>query len=180
MRIAIAILSLFPPLATLAGPMSGMREVALFNDAGDRYVIADIEFPDTGNGSYQINWREDLFTDHFLSMRPFRCLDGDKKIICRVPYPYENKRSISNQDLTDLEYDLLFVWKGATDYGINLWNGMYFRLHSDGDRLVGDLHELDMNLLAAPPVAGNLRPIGESDLHPADLASHWLPQMAIE
>lgn len=131
------------------------------------------------DGQYRFNLSEASFTDHFLSMRPFKCLEGSQKHWCYVPYPYENARNIQG-DLTDLEYDLLFLWKGATDYGINMWNGVYYVLRHDGEQIIGTLHEMDMDILSAPPDAGNLRPIAVDDLHESDPDSHWLPKLVIE
>ncbi|WP_415918868.1 hypothetical protein [Tateyamaria sp. SN6-1] len=145
--------------------------------AGERINIASVIVSD--GGGYTVEMAADPFADHFLSMRPFRCLEGPQKHWCHVPYPYEIARNIGS-DLTDLEYDFLFVWKGATDYGINLWNGVYYRLTPQNDQLVGVLHEVDMDALGVPPEAGNLRPITASDLHESDPDSHWLPRMVIE
>ena len=50
----------------------------------------------------------------------------------------------------------------------------------DGDRLVGAIHELDMDKLSAPPEKGNLRPLLEEDLEPGEPESHWLPKLVIE
>ena len=120
------------------------------------------------------------FEDHFLSMRPFRCLEGPERHWCHVPYPYEIERNISDT-LTDLEYDFLFIWKGATEYGINMWNGVYYKLEAEpSGRLVGVLHELDMNLLSVPPEDGVTRPLKPGDLHESEPESHWLPRMIIE
>ena len=136
--------------------------------------------PRDGATSYKIDWADDVFADHFLSMRPFKCLESAAKHWCRVPYPYEIRRSVSADDLTDLEYDLLFVWKGANEYGINLWNGVYYKLSIDGDRVAGDLHEMDMDMLGVPPDAGELRPIKAKHLEEGDPESHWLPRIVIE
>lgn len=181
MRNFIPILFLWLPLVAHGDPFAGQRDVVLLDQAGTRHIVAKIEFENMPDSySYKLAWNEEAFSDHFLSMRPFRCLEGVKKLWCRVPYPYENRREITPESLTDLEYDLLFVWKGATDYGINLWNGVYYRLTITGDRLLGSMHEMDMNLLAAPPEQGNLRPIKTQDLHEAEADSHWLPELVIE
>ena len=154
------------------------RSVYLEPATGDRIKIAEIMVED--NRDYRVTMAEEPFRDHFLSMRPFRCLEGSRKHWCHVPYPYENARNIGT-DLTDLEYDFLFLWKDATDYGINMWNGVYYRLEADDTgRLVGALHEMDMDLLSAPPDAGVLRPLRPGDLHESDPDSHWLPRMIIE
>lgn len=154
------------------------KTVYLAPASGDPVKIAEVTFAE--DRSYTIKMAEASFEDHFLSMRPFRCLEGPNKHWCHVPYPYEIHRNISD-DLTDLEYDFLFVWKGSTEYGINMWNGVYYKLQPDGDgRFVGILHEMNMDVLSAPPEQGVLRPLKPSDLHESDPESHWLPRLIIE
>ena len=160
-----------------AAPLSGTHDVFLQTAEGDRIAIASVTFGETG---YNVDINDDAFTDHFLSMRPFKCLEGPAKHWCHVPYPYEIRRVVSASDLTDLEYDFLFLWKGATDYGIDLWNGIYYRIEAEGDALVGTLHEIDMNVLAVPPEAGDLRPVKAYDIEESDPDSHWLPRLVIE
>ena len=144
---------------------------------GAALLVGSVDFEPVGDGefSYHVNWDEAKFSDQFLSMRPFKCLDGAEKQWCRVPYPYENKRRISSEDLTDLEYDLLFIWKKRGDYGIDMWNGVYYDIEASGDGLAGAMNEMDMDILSAPPEGGDLRPIGEYDLELADPDGHWLP-----
>lgn len=164
--------------AALADPLVGDRVVYLAEADGTRHEVGKITFgPD---GTYDLQWVDAPFANHFLSMRPFKCMEGPAKHWCRVPYPYDNRRNASTDDLTDLEYDLLFVWKGSGEYGINMWNGVYYRLEPDGDRLMGSLHEMDMDILSAPPDDGNLRPIQDRDLTESDPESHWLPFVIIE
>jgi len=125
-----------------------MRAVYLEDGDGARIHIADLSFDGDG---YSVAMIDAAFADHFLSMRPFKCVEGPQKHWCHVPYPYEIKRSIAADDLVDLEYDFLFIWKGATEYGINMWNGVYYRLAADGPGYVGTLHEIGLGLLAVPP-----------------------------
>lgn len=160
-----------------SGVMADTRVVYAEDGAGDRIAIATIDLTDSG--TYTIAMNDHAFTDHFLSMRPFKCLEGPSKHWCHVPYPYDIKRDISS-DLTDLEYDLLFVWKDANEYGINMWNGVYYRLSEENGVLTGELLEMDMDLLSAPPPAGELRPLRVQDLHESDPDSHWLPRVVIE
>jgi hypothetical protein len=129
--------------------------------------------------TYQVAWDETLFNDHFLSMRPFKCLEGPKYWLCHLPYGYPIQRQISKADLTDLEYDLLFIRKLPSEFGIDAWNGVYYRLNWQEDGLQGELHEVDLNLLAIPPAEGDFRPIGAMDLTPGDPQTHWLPEMLI-
>lgn len=163
-------------LAVQASPLEGTRKVYLEAADGSRIEIAQVLFL---SDTYSVDMAEAPFTDHFLSMRPFKCLEGAAKHWCHVPYPYEIRRDISD-DLIDLEYDFLFLWKGASEYGINMWNGIYYRLAPEGNRLVGVLHEIDMGLLAVPPEPGELRPVGKWDVEESDPDSHWLPRLVIE
>ena len=171
-----AVITAFLLLPSAASGFDGQREVFLVPGDGARVKIADLSISD---GTYGISMNDAVFTDHFLSMRPFKCLEGPEKHWCHVPYPYENRHDISD-DLTDLEYDFLFLWKGATEYGINMWNGVYYVIEQDGDQLVGRLHEMDMDVLSAPPAAGELRPVTMDDLEPGEPESHWLPILVVE
>ncbi|MGB0659639.1 MAG: hypothetical protein ACPGNV_05610 [Mangrovicoccus sp.] len=154
----------------------GRYVVHLTTQSEAEISVADIE---VAQGAYSLAWREEKFEDAFLSMRPFRCLFEPEVTLCRVEYPYENKREISGGSFTDLEYDLLFVWKAPGTYGIDLWNGWYFQLTPEGAGLYGALQELDLGLLAVPPEPGNLRPIKAKDLHPAEADGHWITGLKI-
>ena len=178
MRRLATICALLTATGASADPLSGDRIVYLAEADGTRHEVGKIAFG--ADGSYDLQWQDTPFANHFLSMRPFKCMEGPAKHWCRVPYPYENRRTVGAKDLTDLEYDLLFVWKGSGEYGINMWNGVYYRLEPDGDRLIGALHEMDMDILSAPPDDGNLRPIRGGDLTASDPESHWLPYVIIE
>lgn len=128
---------------------------------------------------YKIKWETAQFEDHFLSMRPFKCLSGGGKLWCHTPYPYEIKRHLSDDDVTDLEYDLIFVWKPEGKYGIDLWNGVYYQLTPTEFGWKGVMKEYDLNILGIPPKAGELRPILEKDLNEASTEDHFLPFVEI-
>ena len=137
--------------------------------------VAEITVTD---GRYSVAMEAVGFSDHFLSMRPFKCLDDPETLWCHVPYPYQIKRDVSG-DLTDLEYDFLFVWKPSGSYGIDLWNGIYYRLEDAGEGLIGHVQQIDMDVLSVPPAAGEMRPITPSDLHPGDPEDFRLPVMQV-
>lgn len=154
------------------------QSVYLQANDGTRIQIATLTTrPD---GGYSVEMAQAPFTDHFLSMRPFRCLEGPQKHWCHVPYPYALARSGPQGDPTDLEYDFLFLWKGAADYGINMWNGVYYQLEPNGAGWTGRMSELDMDLLSAPPPEGIVHPIRPQDLTEAEPEGHWLPLLIIE
>ena len=103
------------------------------------------------------------FTDEFLSMRPFRCLAGAKRMWCHLEYPYGTRGRMTAGDLLDLEYALLFLWRPYDRPSIDAWNGLYFKLAVGPDgAIAGELHEADFNVLAVPPGEPNARPIGQA------------------
>jgi hypothetical protein len=166
-----------PALAELP---TGERSIIL-SSATEKIDIGTVIFDGSGQSrKISVKIKDDLFKDHFLSMRPFKCLEG-VKFYCHLPYPYAWRGEISESDLTDLEYALLFVQKEPTAYGINLWNGIYFQLNLDAEgKISGTLHEVDMDTLASPPAVGNFRPLTEDMLTKTSDDGQWLPQVTIE
>ena len=172
--LAAGLLLAFPAFGQ-DGLADGGYRVTLEDAAGQGIEIARVTVSD---GTYSVAMTPAPFTEHFLSMRPFRCLEGADKHWCHVPYPYAIARDL-RAGAVDLEYDFLFLWKNATDYGINMWNGVYYVLGPGPGGLTGQMHEIDMDILSAPPGPGEMRPIGADDLHAADPDSHWLPVLRI-
>ncbi|MES9992786.1 MAG: hypothetical protein ABW098_12580 [Candidatus Thiodiazotropha sp.] len=142
--------------------------------------LGELNLADEGSAQrYRIEWDEAKFENHFLSMRPFKCLSHPVQLICHLPYPYEINRRISDSDLTDLEYDMLFLHKTPQEYGINAWNGLYYQFRRTENGFAGELRETDLNVLQAPPEEGDLRPIDPDALYqPSD--KHWLRRILIE
>lgn len=140
--------------------------------------MAKVAFTASEDGATNISVEldEGWFAEKFLSMRPFRCIDGDKQAVCHLPYPYALKDRITSNDLTELEYRLLFLHKGAADYGIDAWNGIYYKLSiTDKGHLMGTLHEANFNVLAVPPDDPFARPVGPADLKQGEPAHYLLP-----
>lgn len=160
---------------------SGVKGIFLKEHSGDLVQIGTIRFTRAGEGyDYSITFDDRPFEDQFLSMRPFKCLMGRVQVVCYVEYPYKNPKYIDQESLTSLEYDLLFLHKSPTEYGINLWNGNYYTLSIEGDSIVGKLSEVDMNILSAPPEDGSERPITHDDLFEADLENQRFPELIIK
>lgn len=170
-------LSLAALLLAAAPALADVRQVHLMTVDGARLTIATLD--EAEDGTYSLAFDAEKFRETALAMRSFQCLVGAETQWCHVPYPYKIRRDLSD-DLIDLEYDLLFVWKARGAYGFEMWNGIYYRLVVAGDRIEGALHEMDMDILSAAPAPGDLRPIGLADLRPGDPARHWLPRLVIE
>ncbi len=170
---------LFPVQGAWAA-LAGDYRLSLEDDQGQRQALGEVRIRKAERGfSYRIAWDDARFENHFLSMRPFKCLPHPRRMICRLPYPYNLPRLISETDLTDLEYDLLFLHKAPGEYGINAWNGLYFKLTREEGKLVGELHETDLNVLQAPPEAGVQYPIDPQQIYPASEAL-WPRRILLE
>jgi len=109
---------------------------------GEAVVIANLELAEVDG--YQLEFRDAPFTSHFLSMR----------LQCRSDYPYKKDTHISADDLGNLEYDLLSLVKQTDEFGVDFWNGRYYRLRWDGQAIVGTAVAVDMNLPASKARAG--------------------------
>lgn len=176
-------------LTVFAMPADGKRyDVKFLDNDGVALKVANLQFFADGDGfKYELNLlTKDPFKNHFLSMSPFHCItenssESDKRSLCYLRYPYQNNHRITDTDLVDLEYDLLFIRRKASQYGIDPWFGMYFKLKWEGEKLVGTFYETDLNVLAAPPEDGSYRPIDENELVEAeDPEKFWLPYLVIE
>ncbi len=180
-QLASYLLTLFFSVNTFATDvLVGTRSIALINSDGEPYEIANILFVQQSDRiTYKIELDESKFSDEFLSMRPFKCIREVKMMVCHLVYPYEKKGYITPDDLTDLEYDLLFLHKSAGEYGINAWNGLYYTLQMESDKISGQLHEVDLNILASPPEAGDIRPVTSDMLYAADPVHHMYPKLTI-
>lgn len=161
-------------LCTAHPLLQGTRSIQLISAEGDAVKIADIHFSEHAKGvQYKIELNEEHFQDEFLSMRPFKCLHLPEQMLCHLSYPYAKQGYITKDDLLDLEYDLLFLHKTPQEYGINAWNGIYYRLSlSEDQSMIGTLMEVDLNILAAPPEDGVLRPITSDMLYEAEPSAH--------
>lgn len=163
-----------------AGLPTGERRITLVSATGERLSIGRVTFtPDGDARTITVALDAPEFRDEFLSMRPFRCLPGTKEMWCHLAYPYDLKGRITAGDLTDLEYSLLFLFKPPTGYGIDAWNGLYFRLAAVDGGISGALHEVDLDVLAAPPDDRAARVITPADLTRAEAGGHRFQSIEI-
>ena len=143
--------------AYAAGP-DGQYTVTLEGHS-ESIAIGTVNFTKDGDGyRYKLTLDDSKFSDQFLSMRPFKCLDGET-MICHLAYPYEKGQRISAGDMMDLEYDFLFIARSPSEYGINPYNGRYYRLRITDNGLEGAIYAVDLDILAAPPDDGVTRPL---------------------
>lgn len=68
-------------------------------------TVAEVSFLTGSDGAYSLTYDDTLLTDHFLSMRPFKFLEGSEKLWCRIPYPYEIERRVPEGDLKEADTD---------------------------------------------------------------------------
>lgn len=172
---------ILPSLALADGLPSGQRILALVDASGNEIVIGAVLFSPTttpGQRHYELNIDHQRFTDHFLSMKEMKCLEG-KELWCRIPYPYANPQTISADDLRWLEHDLLFMFKRANEFGANFWNGIYYLLQLEDQTLRGEARAVDLNQLASPPDDQTVPPIGEYDSDKIEPGQRWLPRLII-
>lgn len=158
------------------------KTISLIDKEGNQHKVAKITFKSEADNkkSFAIDWDDSKFSEHFLSMRPFKCIDG-LQTFCRLEYPYKTRNRITDSDLQDLEYALLFLHKNQQEYGINFWNGVYYRLKKDANGVItGSVWETDMNELASPPAKEYGRPIGGADLVEGVEGKHRFPKIIIQ
>ncbi len=181
MLIPLLVWSMSLVAAEVEPALQGDKSIFLVDQDGKLLRIGSLNFrPDTDGSHYALRIESPEFRDQFLSMRPFRCIDAPKERICHQPYPYALARTVSEADLSALEYDLLFLFQTPDQYNsVDAWNGLYYRLRLSNDGLEGELQAVDLNLIMAPPEAGEKRPIKPTDLTPLASDTHTYPRLLI-
>jgi len=161
-----------------AGPLSGTKQIWLANPQGERVEFGRVTFTPQPDGSarFKLEVTGNL-GEYFLAMRPFRCLAGEREHLCW--FPYEVEPVVTEQDLTPLEYSLMFLRKKPAALHLNPADGIYYRLKVTPQGLEGKLYEVDMDPIVVPG-EDRKRPIKPGMLYETDGASHWLPRLVIE
>jgi len=177
------LLPLFAGQSAWSQDMAGSKNIILSNGAGEHVQIGTVEFKSLGEQKYSFTIDiAPALADYFLAMRPFRCLTGPVQRLCWFPVNRE-PQVITANDLTPLEYALMFMHSKPTSLNLNPADGVYYKLAWSGNQIVGRLYDVDMDPFITPdsvPLERRTRPLRESDLIPADLPSHWLPVLTIE
>lgn len=161
--------------------LEGERRITLHARDGTAHEIGRVVFQrrEGGRSGFRLQLDHTHFTDHFLSMREFKCLAGTGEILCHVPYPHQMRAEVSAADLAWLEHSLLFLYKLPNEFGAKLWNGIYFKLTLTAHGLEGVPQAVDLNLISAPPAQAEVppyRPALRDDIAPG---ARWFTKMSI-
>lgn len=179
---ALALLAiLIAPNTTYALNLSGEKIIYLHDQLGKKTPAAKIIFTPKGNViTYTIDWNHSQMKDYFLSMREFKCFEGETEVQCQVPYPYKNPQTIENNNYIWLEHSLLFLFKAPKNFGAKLWNGIYYKLSVSEQGLIGEPQAIDLNLIAAPPENIDVAPYGPEERGAMNQGARWFTKLTIE
>lgn len=158
----------------------GTKKIHLVDNKGDKYFIGTVTFSNKAEKThYQMDIEHQIFKDYFLSMKEMKCLEGPE-LWCHLAYPYSSPRNITTTDFSWLSHDLLFMYKKASQFGANFYQGIYYNFKHSSDKLIGTAMAVDLNLLAAPPQNTTLPPITAQDIDELEPANRWLPKIEIK
>lgn len=164
----------------LAWEMRGEKTLLIEPREGSPLRLGTIVFTLAGElTQFEIKLDHEVFKDYFLSMKEFKCLEGQNEIQCHVPYPYANPRTVSAADLRWLEHSLLFLFKSPQEFGAKLWNGLYYRLRLSDEGLVGTPEAIDLAQIGAPPADPSTPPYGPGERSEIAPATRWFPRLLI-
>ena len=165
-----------------AGDFPESAGIYLLDKQQQEVKIGDVTFDDLGDDKTAVHVTMDhnQFTDHFLSMRPFRCIEGPTEWFCYLEYPYKLRSIITRNDLSDLEYQLLFIRKTTAEFGIDAWNGLYYQLTLESDGSIsGTLLEGDLNSLQSPPSEDYAKPVDLGEFIEGSKTNRLFPSLRI-
>ena len=179
---ALAVACLLASSPVVAWEMTGSHAIRLHPRTGDPLVIGTADFRPVANGRYSFSIHLDhgRFKDFFLSMREFKCLEGQSEIQCQVPYPYRHPGTVAPNDLAWLEHNLLFLFKSPSEFGAKLWNGIYYRLQLTPSGLVGTPQAVDLNQIGAPPSNFDTPPFGPGERSDITAGARWFEKLTID
>jgi hypothetical protein len=171
-----------PACATTPFEFTGNKTLTAVMADGRRIQIGSVLFTPTegGKAGFRLTLKPEAFSDHFLSMREFKCLPGGPEISCHVPYPYRHPATVGPGDVAWLEHSLLFLYKTPAEFGAKLWNGVMYEMRLQGAALVGTPKAVDLNEISAPPNPLSVPPFGSARRHDLPAEARWLRRLVIE
>ena len=170
------------PLAAAAPDLAGSKTLTLHSRDGRATAIGTVRFEPRADGSsaFSIDLDHAVMKDHFLSMREFKCAEGEGEITCHVRYPYPQPGVVRAGDYAWLEHSLLFLYKQPRDFGAKLRNGLYFKLEGGDKGLVGTPQAVDLTVIGVPPddpTVPPYKPALRDDIAPG---ARWVTRLTIE
>ena len=168
------------PIQACAFDLQGTKHVVAHTMDGKDIAIGTVTFTPQGDkATYQLDMDMSRFKEFFLSMRPFKCLEGPD-IWCYVPYPYAHPHIVSATDYAWLEHDLLFFWKTPQSYGAKMNNGLIYALAATDKALVGKPQAISLDRIASPPDDLETPPYQAADRDDIEAGSRWIESLRIE
>jgi len=166
--------------SVMANPaLEGEKHIYLVDKQGVEYPIGTVTFAASDTDiRYSLHMEHERFKDFFLSMKEMKCLEGPE-LMCHLPYPYQQPRTVTERTLGWLSHDLLFMYKQPAEFGANFWNGVYYQLHVEDGVIKGKAQAVDLNMLASPPDDLSVLPFGEWDREELEPKNRWLPFIEI-
>lgn len=163
-----------------AWDLAGTKQLVLHGKDGSQAEIGTVTFSAAADGThFKLDMDHRQLKDYFLSMREFKCREGESELLCHVPYPYRNPGTVSRDNLAWLEHALLFFFKSPRDFGAKLWNGIYYKLELTEQGLVGTPQAVDLNLIGAPPADLNVPPYGPTERSEMPPGVRWFDRLTI-
>lgn len=171
-----------PGAPAAAQGLEGRKAITLLTAEGTTLRIGTATFERSAGAAYRfsLSFDDKLFTDHFLSMKEFKCIGGPTELMCHVPYPYPSGGTVTDTDLAWLEHALLFMFKRPSEFGAKLWNGVYFQLTRTPRGLAGVPQAVDLNHISAPPADLTVPPFKRSLRDDYPPHARWIRSLTIE
>lgn len=178
--LVVSVLAAAFPVQSFAFDATGTRHIVAHTKDGKDIAIGTVTFTPQGEKTtYRLDMDMTPFKEFFLSMRPFKCLEGPD-IWCYVPYPYEHPHVVTATDYAWLEHDLLFFWKTPDSYGAKMNNGLIYALTPSGKALVGKPQAINLDKIASPPDDRKTPPYVAADRDDISDGSRWIESLRIE
>lgn len=170
------------PRPSLAWDMQGTKVLSAHTRDQQRIELGTVRFErqEGGRTAFAIALDHKKFTDHFLSMKEFKCLGGPDEIFCHLPYPYRQPGTVGANDFAWLEHSLLFLFKLPREFGAKLLNGIYFRFEPSERGLIGKPQAIDLNHISAPPDKPELPPFNPATRSDIPPGARWIEYLSIE
>lgn len=161
--------------------LAGEKQLVLHARDGKTFEIGRVKFTGRADGAadFEILVDPEKTTTYFLSMRNFRCVEGDE-VVCHVPYPYPFGGPVAADRLDWLEHGLLFLTKSPQEFGAKFENGLYFRLELTPTGLRGTPQGINLDYIAFPPDDPSVPPYSQVDKYDEPEGENYIAFLTIE